>query len=528
MPSPNPRPAKIRESCNNCGISKVKCGRQRPTCLPCLERGLACSYSPSRRSITNGAAYSESEASRSTTVADTFFDSFLLHCPSTIDTGSSPVTSPRHHVNPTHSSSQVMSVSPTDHVRLSHATASTKHMDGVGKTKSSTDSAQRFGQHATGAGPSDFRSETVLGPRSQPVFDTLAEKNLSSGSAADVDVQGHGTSGQELPVTAAYESDLIGEFDFDAICAAMTPSTFLAYMPKDLRGVGPEQNATAAARNSVEFCAGTGDSFPGIFSPVPNYRLNSRESQDTLMRIESCSDNGRTCMISALKVLQALHIPPSACLSACDEISMPSPRQPRMTDSVLSSNRDAIRLVSDILKCSCSLTSHVQLVLTTICSKLIAWYRAMIRNDYGGRDNSSSMLRSTINNDTDDEDHVERVLHQPITVGEHSFDVALESKIRAQVVFCELQHMDFLVESLSRRIQEATFGNLGTAAAARNGRVLATHSGPLAMDEIGLAEAVHRRLITFLHKQLQIAKAETNPILSDKHDVLLASRESLD
>lgn len=429
-----------------------------------------------------------------------------------------------------------MSVSPTDPVRRSHATVSTKHMDGVGKTKSWTDSPQAFAQHVTGAGPSNFRTETILDARSQPVFDMMAEKNLSSGSAADVDVQ---ASGQGLPVTAGYEGDLNGEFDFDAMCAAMTPSTFLAYMPKDLLGMAPQRNATAAARNSVEFCAGTGDSFPGIFSPIPNYRLSSRESQDTLMRIKSCSDNGRTCMVSALKVLQALHIPPSECLCACDEISVPSPRQPRMTDSVLSSNRDAVRLVSDILKCSCSLTSQVQLVLTAICSKLIAWYRAMIRNDYDGRDNSSSMLRSTINNDTNDEDRTERVLHQPITVGKHSFDVALESKIRAQVVFCELQHLDSLVDSLSTRIQEATFENFGTAAAARNGRVSAAHSGPLAMDETRLAEVVHRSLITFLYKQLQIAKSETNLILSDKaqywistvlekHDLVLTSRERLD
>ena len=307
------------------------------------------------------------------------------------------------------------------------------------------------------------------------------------------------------------------------------PSAFLACMPKDLSDTDSEQDATVLAENTDESFAGTSDNISGIFSPVPKYHLSITKPQDTLKGIESCSHDIRTCMISALKILQALHIPPPACLSTCDENSMPSPRQPRMIDSVLSTNRDAVRLVSDMLKCTCSLSSQVQLVLTIICGKLIAWYRAITQSDYDRCDNSS-VLQSFVNNNMIYEAQPERVLHQPITVGEFSFDVDLESKIRAQVVFSELHYLETLVATLSRlrRIQEAKCGNLCTAAAARSESALDVDSGPPPPDETRLAEALHRSLIAFLHKQLQAAKAETTPMLSDELGPAGASERNFD
>ena len=214
--SPYQRPSKTRQSCNNCGISKLKCGRQHPKCLPCLERGLACSYSPSRGPATHCAAYSERDVPRSTTIADASFNPFPPCLPSRVDPRSSPVMSSRHHVNRTHFGLQVMGLSPTEHVRPSPAAASTKHIDSFGKTKSSAQSLQDLTQYVTGAGHSNFRNVTVLDAHARennkPVFDVMAEKKLFSGSAADVGVQDDGSSGHVLPTTAGFEDDLNGEW----------------------------------------------------------------------------------------------------------------------------------------------------------------------------------------------------------------------------------------------------------------------------------------------------------------------------
>jgi hypothetical protein len=40
---------KLRESCNNCALSKVKCGKEQPVCARCDEREMYCHYSPTRR-----------------------------------------------------------------------------------------------------------------------------------------------------------------------------------------------------------------------------------------------------------------------------------------------------------------------------------------------------------------------------------------------------------------------------------------------------------------------------------------------
>ena len=383
-------------------------------------------------------------------------------------------------------------------------------MNGHGKTNSSAHSIHDFPQYINEDGASDFRNETVSDTRghkfNRAVFDLMGEENSCSDSAVGSSVQDHGTFGNKLPLIAGFDSDLNGDFDFDELCRTLTPSAFLACMPRDSFDLSQEQDANILGQNPDGFSAGANDDIPGIFAPMPKYGLDIRKPRDTVMGMEACSDDRRTCMISALNILQALHIPPPACLWACDETFPPRPRQPRMIDTVLSTNRDVVRAISEMLKCICSLSSQVQLVLTTICGKLMAWYRAMIRNDCDDYSNSPPRVRSIVSNNMNDNDQTERVLHQPITVGEYSFDVALESKIRAQVVFSELQHLEGLVGKLSRRSQEAKFGNLGSASATSSGSAT---SGSMTPDEVGLAEGIHRRLSMFLHQQLQAAKAET-------------------
>ena len=47
---PQPRvKRKLRESCNHCALSKIRCSKDQPYCLRCSERGLCCHYAPSRR-----------------------------------------------------------------------------------------------------------------------------------------------------------------------------------------------------------------------------------------------------------------------------------------------------------------------------------------------------------------------------------------------------------------------------------------------------------------------------------------------
>ncbi|RWA08258.1 hypothetical protein EKO27_g6850 [Xylaria grammica] len=50
------RPVKLRDSCDACAISKVKCHREKPTCSRCLRRGVACKYVVTRRGKKYGSS----------------------------------------------------------------------------------------------------------------------------------------------------------------------------------------------------------------------------------------------------------------------------------------------------------------------------------------------------------------------------------------------------------------------------------------------------------------------------------------
>ena len=47
--SPQLEPRKLRASCDNCYLSKVKCAKERPTCSRCSNHDVPCKYSPSQR-----------------------------------------------------------------------------------------------------------------------------------------------------------------------------------------------------------------------------------------------------------------------------------------------------------------------------------------------------------------------------------------------------------------------------------------------------------------------------------------------
>lgn len=363
---------------------------------------------------------------------------------------------------------------------------------------------------------------TAAEPLSSPSWSEAVTDTCSCGNdkpafdiPAFVDARNHCASEQKLPVIAGFEYSLNEDIDFNALCASPTSSALFACRSDELSDTALESDGTVSIQNVDEFSARMGDHSSGILSPTPNSRLKTMNPKGLLQGVDLCSKHTRTCMISALKILQTLHMPPSMCLSAGADISDSNIPRPRMTDSVLSTNNEVVRLVSGMLECTCSSSSQVQLVLVIICGKLIAWYGAIIRNGYDGFDNSSSVVWSAFHDhdNINHDDHTERVFHQPFTVGEYSFDVRLEHKVRAQVVFSELQHVEVLIENLSRRVEQTKFGSIWNTAAASSESGMTDRSRLVKPNETALAETVHRNLTVYLHQQLQTVKAEVNLIL---------------
>ena len=153
----------------------------------------------------------------------------------------------------------------------------------------------------------------------------------------------------------------------------------------------------------------------------------------------------------------------------------------------------------------------MQLVLTVISGKLMAWYRAAVRNDDDSTDDWSSREQSDVTSKINCSYYTERVLHQPITIGDYPVvSPALSAKLQAQLVASELRKVESLVRSLSRRIQQLSLGRLDGEALAESQSSSAAKSGSPTWDEPGQAKVIHGALSAFLHKNLQAANAEVN------------------
>ncbi|KAK2594638.1 hypothetical protein QQS21_007614 [Conoideocrella luteorostrata] len=63
---------KLRDSCQSCAMSKIKCPKEKPSCSKCKSRGIECKYSfvkrPGRKRITPGTAATNSNSKKDTSV----------------------------------------------------------------------------------------------------------------------------------------------------------------------------------------------------------------------------------------------------------------------------------------------------------------------------------------------------------------------------------------------------------------------------------------------------------------------------
>ncbi|OQE38941.1 hypothetical protein PENCOP_c007G01561 [Penicillium coprophilum] len=212
--------------------------------------------------------------------------------------------------------------------------------------------------------------------------------------------------------------------------------------------------------------------------------------------VASCLSQRRVpCIITATQSLRSLHVPQTSCISrqSVGGHDSSGPEPPRLSGSVLKSNKDAGMSVCRMLQCACALRPQNQLILAIICSRLIAWYRAMIRVCFVNSPRNFSRHMNTRPNDNPTS--LEKVVHQPVTIGDHSVDdQALGLIIQAQVMSGELQHMQRLVETLSARMRETA------------------NSGPKGMQtfraEAGLPGIAHDRLVGHLMKEVHAAKTD--------------------
>ena len=335
----------------------------------------------------------------------------------------------------------------------------------------------------------------------------MSPEKVISSSAMELQTQGRDIFTQDAlhdPMGDDFPHDSV---DLFGLSGSLLSSSLLAGVPEQWSDtVLGEDLRLSKATGTAEQSPSTSHHHSVILDP-----------QKAKEAIAPCSQEARTCMPSALKVLRTLQTVPRICFSAGTAHVDSATLTQRTTEYVLCSNREASQKVSKIFKCSCLESFQLQLVVATICHKLIVWYRAMLKNNCNLLDRYSPRSSRGPNNISDYAQVSEHILHQPITVGSFAIDINLQPKIWAQVVFGELGHLEAFIRNFSSRLDSSpSIANLRRASS----------SSLAGLDRSQTTAAIRLHLIGFLDEQLQVAKADINAVLSSRDERMDDSGQS--
>ena len=301
------------------------------------------------------------------------------------------------------------------------------------------------------------------------------------------------------------------DLEYDTLCNSDVSSTLLADQRNRSSDGHDDYVPAAAAWSASNSLAGIGDqNRDDLPMAVENHtELGAHRFQE----IMHCPNSGETCIVSALTLLQALHTPSNSCLSANAEDQELHCSYQRTTEAVFSTNREAVQVVADILKCSCSSSFQLQLVLVILCSKLTAWYRATIRYH---NENLPYQISGHTHSDINQDDLPGHVVYQPITIGKYTFDAEIERQVQAQVVSSELQRVRVLIEAVTKRMERTSVGSKRSKAATANEGGIKNGATVAGRAVTGLATVNHEALTTLLRDRLSVTMAEIRAVLSER------------
>ncbi|KAJ5615219.1 Ribosomal protein L10e/L16 [Penicillium hordei] len=161
--------------------------------------------------------------------------------------------------------------------------------------------------------------------------------------------------------------------------------------------------------------------------------------------------------------------------------SMPKPRTPQESpeeDIVLCTTRSATETVSRLLNCtarSCARDPSILLVLGSILLKILAWYEALYHSEIGGlglsATSSPNGLEDVGSNSSQSSDGHPTGLSKPsesmkysiytvpltipLTIGAFNLSHTTETRMKAQLLLCEVQTLSQVCQTLDRRVQAA-------------------------------------------------------------------------
>lgn len=205
------------------------------------------------------------------------------------------------------------------------------------------------------------------------------------------------------------------------------------------------------------------------------------------MRRDPEDDQHESCIAVACRTLSSLYqFVQSDCVNghttnhnkSHNILKPPTPEESPANDVVFCTTRSATETVSRLLNCtgtSCVHDPSILLVLGSILLRILTWYEALYRSEIGGlglsapplrngrEDMGSNSSQSGNEHSTDllqpsksmEESRYTVPLTIPLTIGAFNLSRATETKMKAQLLLCEVQTLSQVCQTLDRRVQAA-------------------------------------------------------------------------
>lgn len=492
QPSPNNQsaPCKLRDSCNGCASSKLKCTKEKPTCARCSRRGIVCEYTASKRSgrTSHFASISNVQPDRSPRMGNNQTNNTnrtrqeSYRSPPVSRTSLLIPPLPSGPSSTTCFSSEQHSLHPSQDLWSS-----------VLSPPASTGSDNGFSSLMPMG--NDFNQMFSPGLLSTPDCEVPPGQQSSSNDCMPVDNLGDFLSDRDQFLSNDCSAGLSSSIsDFNSILDS-----------SDMEEPPPLHQTTLSVTPPVSNSNEMSSSEHGLF-------WNQELSASGMPGFEAVSSKQHSgCLTIALEFLMGLFV---TAPTACMQPGMQSrTSKPPTIESVISKNKETIEAISNMMDCPCTQDDYIVTVLSLIVLKVMAWYSAAASvkstpddamswsdpfNDHLKRERQSSFG--------------EQVLHQPQTTEDNDY-----SRKAAQLVLSELHRVQRLINLLSKRLEVIRLRN-GDSSNSSSGSKASSVSGssdPTSLPKRAstLSGSTFSQLETDLRKRLRSVSSDTLDIL---------------
>lgn len=434
---------KLRDSCQACAASKVKCHKEKPKCSRCAKRGLACEYLATKRAGRTSYKKQAAAAAAKRLNAHANLDALLV-------AGLPPTTTTTTCSTDAWFTLDAFAAANNNHHHHHHHHHDAAAFDG---------SPTLFGDMGT---MDQTTPSTGLNPL--PSFDDYLELSLSPTTA----LSPSSTACSQLPDPSFFplHNGLEG---LDLRRKSSTSSS--CYDPN-----GFVDFDNPFGNTSLPTGSGGRDAFPMLDPSLLPSHSSRRSSANTTAvgspQLPPCrsllsSHCGAytSCLPRALDLLKQLA--PQSCplssskMSPQHESNKPSSPPPTI-HSVIVHNRQTIDAVRSMLECPCAADNFLPIVLTLVVCKVFGWYAAAARVGSASSSSPSSPSSSSSSSSGSQSPLVEqppkppqhRLAHEQVVVvgNYYCLDGQDSPYMAGQLVLSELHRVQRIVNQLSMRL----------------------------------------------------------------------------